>query len=177
MVDGHADGAAAVWDPALAEVREHYRRGDLVLFVGAGVSASAGLPSWSKLVEALLVRAKARGAGAGAVGEVERLLAQNRYVDALSAASAAAGPGDMVAVVKSALDDQTLVPAVPEIGKAITALEPHLRAVLTTNLDNLLERAFEGRWALLYRATGSVAQERKIILKLHGTLSTPAPGC
>jgi NAD-dependent SIR2 family protein deacetylase len=127
-------------DPALEDLRQRYREGELVLFVGAGVSAAAGLPSWSKLVEALLARAAARGAGSDVVDEVKQLLAGNRYVDALTAAASAAGAQDMIAVVKFALDDRTLVADVPAIGKAIAALEPHLRAVLTTNLDHLLER-------------------------------------
>ena len=63
----------ALRDPALDELRQRYREGELVLFAGAGVSAAAGLPSWGKLVGALLDRAKARGATADAVGEVEQL--------------------------------------------------------------------------------------------------------
>ena len=49
--------------------------------------------------------------------------------------------------------------------------------MLTTNLDHLLERAFGGGWPPLHRATGSVVQERGVILKLHGTLlDSRAPG-
>ncbi|MEP7123703.1 MAG: SIR2 family protein [Byssovorax sp.] len=42
--------------------------------------------------------------------------------------------------------------------------------MLTTNLDGLLERAFAGRWTPMARATGDIAQRRRYILKLHGTL-------
>jgi hypothetical protein len=56
------------------------------------------------------------------------------------------------------------------VARAIAALAPRLRAVLTTNIDHLLERAFAGRWPTLLRATGYIAQRRGFILKLHGTL-------
>jgi hypothetical protein len=167
MEDAALDG---VRDPALDEVRQHYLDGDLVLFVGAGVSAAAGLPSWPKLVELVAARAKARGAD---VDEVQRLLDGEHFIDALSAAVDGAGQTELTAVVKSALDDRRLVPEVPEIAKAIASLEPKLRAVLTTNLDHLLERAFQGRWPAFYRATSGVVQERGIILKVHGTLLDP----
>jgi hypothetical protein len=58
----------------------------------------------------------------------------------------------------------------PEVAKAIAALAPKLRAVLTTNLDHLLEKAFSGRWPTLSKATGDIATRREYILKLHGTL-------
>jgi hypothetical protein len=170
MAPATGEQGSATRDPALDELRARYRDGDLVLFVGAGVSAAAGLPSWAKLVEQLLARARARGAD---VSEVERLLAKDRYADALTAAADAVSEGDLIAVVKAALDDRTLAPEVPEIGRAIASLEPRLRAVLTTNLDHLLERAFQGRWPALHRATGSVGQDKGIILKLHGTLFDP----
>jgi SIR2-like domain len=168
MVAG--DDAQVHSDPALLEVREHYRNGDLVLFVGAGVSNAAGLPSWAGLVTKLAERAKTRGAAAREMDEIEKLARGGRLIDALTAVAVAVGELELVSVVKQTLDDRQLVREVPEIGKAIASLAPRLRAVLTTNLDHLLERAFEGAWPALHRATGTAAQERGVILKLHGTL-------
>src|SRR5262245_28032317 len=62
-------------DPALDELRQRYREGNLVLFVGAGVSAAAGLPSWARLVDTLAQRARARGAAAEAIDDIGRLVA------------------------------------------------------------------------------------------------------
>ena len=157
-------------DPALDEIRQKYQAGDVVLFVGAGVSAAAGLPSWAELVRRLVARAKVRGE---ATDEMEALAAGGRYVDAISAAEDAVGGPELIAVVKDALDDSRLVREVPEVGKAIASLEPRLRAVLTTNLDRLLERAFEGRWSDYHEAEAAAGQERRFILKLHGTLREP----
>jgi hypothetical protein len=170
MTAEREDGVLAPLDPALLEVREHYRGGDLVLFVGAGVSNAAGLPSWAGLVARLVELARARGVAARDVDEIETLARTGRFIDALSAVAGAVGEPEFVSVVKQALDDRKLAPVVPDIGKAIASLEPRLRAVLTTNLDHLLERAFGGAWPALSRATGAAAQERGVILKLHGTL-------
>jgi len=86
---------AVIHDPALDELRQAYRDGDLVLFVGAGVSAAAGLPSWAKLVEKLLERARARGATALVLGEIDALLKKGRFIDALSAARDAVGEQEL----------------------------------------------------------------------------------
>jgi hypothetical protein len=47
-------------------------------------------------------------------------------------------------------------------------LMPKLRAVITTNLDRFLERAFGGNWPELAAPTGDLAQQSRYILKLHG---------
>jgi serine/threonine protein kinase/DNA-binding CsgD family transcriptional regulator len=153
--------------PSLSEVRDRYRAGDLVLFVGAGLSTSAGLPSWKALVVHLLDRARARGI---ALAEIENLIEKEQFIDALAATELALGTPTFEATVKAALDDRHTVQALPELGHAIAALAPRLRAVLTTNLDHLIERAFQGRWPAFHRANGNIGQERGVILKLHGTL-------
>ncbi len=50
-------------EPAgFAELCAAYLAGELVVFVGAGVSIAAGLPSWSELVERMLATAAGHGA-------------------------------------------------------------------------------------------------------------------
>jgi NAD-dependent SIR2 family protein deacetylase len=72
-----------ILDPALDELRQAYRDRALVLFVGAGVSAAAGLPSWAKLVKILAERAAARGATAEVLDEIDSLAKSWRFIDAL----------------------------------------------------------------------------------------------
>ncbi|MFS8066940.1 MAG: AAA-like domain-containing protein [Byssovorax sp.] len=158
-----------ILDPALDELRQAYQGGDLVLFVGAGVSAAAGLPSWARLVKDLAARARARGATAAVLDEIDAFAKSGRFIDALTAAKTAVGAGDFGAVVEGALDDRNVL-EVPEIGQAIGALGEGLRAVLTTNIDHLLERALGSRWRALQHATPDMARRRQIIFKLHGTL-------
>lgn len=154
-------------DPALDELGEAYRGGDLVLFVGAGVSAAAGLPSWSRLVEALTERA--RGAPAATLEEIADLARRQQFIDALSALKDCLGPADFGRAVERQLNDEK-IEALPDVALAIAGLRAKLRAVLTTNIDHLLERAFMGAWPAQARATADIAQRRRFILKLHGTL-------
>ncbi|MFT3771693.1 MAG: SIR2 family protein [Minicystis sp.] len=125
----------------------------------------AGSASWKLLAERARVT---RRADADALAEIADLAAHAEYIDALSAAKAALGPSEFGAVVEQHLDDALADD--PGIAKAIAALAPKLRAVLTTNIDHLLERAFAGKWPAIARATGDVARREKVILKLHGTL-------
>jgi hypothetical protein len=106
MFGAGGSGSAVPDDPALAEVRALYRAGDLVLFVGAGVSAAAGLPSWGGLVGQLVARANAHGV---AVDEIEGLVGKERFIDAMAAAESAVAGTELVAVVKEALDDRRRV--------------------------------------------------------------------
>jgi hypothetical protein len=158
-------------NPLLEEIRAEYARGELILFVGAGVSAAAGLPSWKGLVAALLERARASDVGSTAeLQEIADLAARGSLINALSGLKNCLGAPTFGAAVTALLDDRVHVAADPPIAEAIAALAPRLRAVLTTNIDGLLERAFRGAWPVLARATGDIARQRGYILKLHGTL-------
>jgi ABC-type phosphate/phosphonate transport system substrate-binding protein len=155
-------------DPLFEELKDEYHNGRLILFVGAGVSAAAGLPSWGQLVEILFERAQARNAEPQVLADVAELMAKQSYIDALTALKDSLGAAEFCSVVERRLDDRLVEE--PLVARAIAALAPKLRAVLTTNLDHLLERAFGGKWPTLPRATGDLASREKYILKLHGTL-------
>jgi len=157
--------------PHMEELREAYGNGDLIVFAGAGISAAAGLPSWKKLVDLLLEKVKARQSDPAYTTEIQELIVERRYIDALSAAKDALGAPAFGSVVERCLDDRILKLPIPDVVHAIAALEPKLRAVLTTNLDHLLERAFRGDWPPLSVPMGDIARRRRFILKLHGTLS------
>jgi hypothetical protein len=164
-----APAAAPSGDPALAELRARFQAGAVVVFAGAGISLSGGLPSWAALVSRLRGHPRARGAAAEARAEIDTLVQERKLIDALTALEACLGRAELCAVVEAALDDASIA-AVPEAAMALAALGPRLRAVLTTNLDRFLERAFAGAWPMFPRATADVVQRSRYILKLHGTL-------
>src|SRR5262249_25599267 len=137
-------------DPALEELRSAYDGGNLALFAGAGLSAAAGLPSGPRPPELALGPRRPRGVRPGERGETQELIGRRRFVDALTAAREALGGPEFVVLVKRAFDDDKV--KVPEVAEAIAALAPGLRAVLTTNIDRLLERAFKGQWPVFDRA-------------------------
>lgn len=66
----------------LKELREAYLHEGLVLYVGAGVSRSAGLPSWSELIQSLTLAMMTRKVHSAfeALGKIE----DERYWEALS---------------------------------------------------------------------------------------------
>lgn len=66
------EGGEPASEPAgqpMAVLRDRFQAGDLVLFLGAGVSLSAGLPGWESLLHRLTVEMWAQRLGAGAGGE------------------------------------------------------------------------------------------------------------
>lgn len=69
--------------------------------------------------------------------------------------------------VSRALDDSG-VPEVPPLARAIAALAPTLHSVVTTNLDRFLERAFAGAWPSYTLPQLDLGQRAHYILKLHG---------
>jgi len=100
--------------------------------------------------------------------EINDLIANGRLIEAFSAAHLALGQVEFGREIKKATDDKGRPE--PEIAKAIATLKPKLRAVLTTNLDRFLERAF-GDWEPRTDPTADLAQDRNYILKLNGTRS------
>ncbi|WP_437957833.1 SIR2 family protein [Sorangium sp. So ce119] len=155
-------------DEILEQLRERYASGNLIVFAGAGVSAAAGMPTWKQLAEKLRDRARRRSADPAVLDEIQQYISSNQLINALSAAKLALGPQDFNWTVDKELDDTGR--DVPDVAQAIAALKPKLKAVLTTNIDRFLERAFQGEWRVVDRPVGDVAMDRRFILKLHGTL-------
>ena len=151
----------------LHDLRDAYATGDLVVFAGAGVPAAAGLPTWPTLAQGLRNRLHTDGKPPELIGEVDELIQRRQLIDALSAIKHALGAHEFDLAVEKAVDDHAL--PVPDVATAIAELEPRLRAVVTTNLDRFLERAFAGNWDALTNPPGDLVQRRRYILKLHGT--------
>jgi hypothetical protein len=154
-------------DPILQDLRSAYVGGNLIVFVGAGVSAAGGLPTWGPLTDQILTRLR-KVASSNICDEAEGYKNRGQYIEALSAARLGLGALEFDLAIETALNDRGR--DVPEVAQAIAALQSKLRAVLTTNLDHFLERAFAGAWPALARPTGDLASRRHYILKLHGTL-------
>jgi len=154
--------------PRLTDLHAAYATGNLIVYGGAGISAAAGLPTWPALAANLLTRLRTENASPDAIAEVDDLLKRGHLIDALSAIKHALGAPEFDLAVEKACNDKPH--PIPEVAQAIATLEPKLRAVLTTNLDHFLERAFAGAWPALTRPPGDLASRRGYILKFHGTL-------
>ena len=151
--------------PALREVGERLgalgRRGELALFVGAGVSASAGLPTWGRLLEEL-----------AELCDLE---------PPLRAGLASLPPQDSAALLARELGQERLSAYLSErfadrpgtLGHAVLATLP-VTELVTTNYDRLLERAAAGaRRPLSVLPFEEAEPGRPWLLKLHGDVGRP----
>jgi hypothetical protein len=154
--------------PSIAELQQAYARGDLVVFAGAGISAGAGLPSWNSLTTHLIEHAQARGVAPDLLDEARELATGRKFIDAMSALKDALGGAEFCTFIERQLNDELL--QIPKSAEAIALLSDKLRAILTTNIDHVLERALAGKWPTISKATSDIAQRRGILLKIHGTL-------
>ncbi|HYH63127.1 MAG TPA: SIR2 family protein [Urbifossiella sp.] len=144
----------------------HALRGELALFLGAGVSMAAGLPSWGGLLDELAGRAGMTPDERDGLKELRNALDQATIVerrlkeqgDSLGRAVAdALGPRRHYALAHA------LLAALP------------VREAITTNYDRL----FEDAWAVsdpdgLSVLPGAIKPDaRRWLLKMHGCLSDP----
>lgn len=146
---------------AAAAIAQRARSGNLVLFIGAGVSAGAGLPTWQALLEDLAEKA--------GFGEQER------------AALSALDPRDQASIIARRNPEYR-----KQVGEAIQTARYPLTAgllaslptteAITTNYDELFEAAVGGcgqQLAVLpYHPVTDVRQ--RWLLKLHGTAAEGA---
>lgn len=146
------------WEDVASDLARKARAGELALFLGAGVSVSAGLPSWKALLAALLDRT------ALSTDEIKAVLG----LDARDAAT--------IAVRELAASGETLVGALRDVlpqwryglAHALLACLPVEQAA-TTNYDAL----FESARADQDRPTAVLPFEDPSLpwlLKLHGDL-------
>jgi hypothetical protein len=139
-------------------------KGEVIPFLGAGVSAGAGLPSWTDLIKDL---ATTIDLGAAARADFDRLgvLDQAQVIRSLLPAGTTLG-GEVAA--------RTTGSGLHAVSHALLASLPGREAV-TLNYDDLYERAVADtgqRVAVLPEAGGRDAD--RWLLKLHGTTTDAA---
>lgn len=134
----------------------------LVVFMGAGVSAAAGLPMWGELLDQLAVEARFDPA------EREQL-ATLASIDRAQLISRRLGPD----AFKSAVSSQLQIHDRVAVAHALLAGLP-VREFITTNYDDCFERAAAATGrpvAVLPYAPASGS--RRWLLKMHGCVTTP----
>jgi len=141
----------------IPNIRQHYRQGNLVFVLGAGLSLDSGLPDWNTLLQRLLLSTIKTGK-AETPGEADllaRLFAKVFTPDPLIAARYLSGhyrkenPKDPLAFVKAIRDalyrtemDNNSSELLKEVTKFCTAAgkSPNLDCIITYNYDDVIER-------------------------------------
>lgn len=141
---------------------------DAVLFAGAGVSVSAGLPTAAVMTELFGLRLSLKEDG-------ERILARHRFADVASALERRFGRDELERTVVEAFD--VVNGAVPTPGHH--AAVRTFRHIVTTNYDDLFERAAREQRIPFRRisANGEVFGDGNCadltIFQVDGSISSP----
>lgn len=138
----------------------HARRRDLVLFVGAGASMGAGLPSWSELLDQL-------ARGAAKLGDAD--VAQLERLDARDAGAVLQHKLGGKQALASAICARVTTHQVALLHQLLASLP--ISEAVTTNYDVCLETAFAdaGR-PMRVLPRESVGGARRWLVKLHGSV-------
>jgi hypothetical protein len=113
------------------ELVEAFKRGDVSLFIGAGLSMGAGLPGWIDLMRPLAQSIGSRWPTNELDLTVDHLLnTAQLYANQRS-------PNALISHIRDALEEIGASPTI--IHSLVTSLP--IRIIFTTNYDNLLERA------------------------------------
>jgi hypothetical protein len=153
--------------------------GECVLFAGAGLSAQAGLPTWSGLLHEAVDLAIEQKAVDQRFGESLRVALQQGELESVSEgllAQLGSGRYILYEFLRKRLLEKTVLSNVHEILRDVP-----FSAVLTTNLDRLLEATFSevSPRALVYTSGNTetlltaLSSRAFFILKLYGDLDSP----
>jgi hypothetical protein len=184
------DGAATILgrytdytDPIPDQLIKAFEDRNCALFAGSGVSRRClarnrrPLPTWEELLELLSTEAEQKNLiSPDIVGELKELLAKNEYLMVAQELFEILGEERVQGLINEALDPDGIIPS--RLHELLT-ITP-FRFLITTNYDNLLERAFGSMWNRhidrvcldeLQRLRSLVEQGSQFVLKLHGDLA------
>ena len=174
-IDDHdAARFPATTDPDIDVLRDALAKGAVVAFVGPGASVAGGLLSWSKLACMARTQAARIGVAGRDLRDIDEAIVRGDLADAFTELAMRLGSAALTRLISTWLDDrhgpggQPI--AVPAVAAALAGLAPRLRAVITTNLDSFLDRAFPRDWEVFERPVGDLAHRQRYIIHLHGVV-------
>jgi len=109
-----------------------------VLFAGAGLSASAGLPGWKKLLTIMAKEVESEDGSSSVGAELQKLIEAGKLLEVADHARQRLGERRYLELLGEQLRGGS--GAIPEVHHLVVQLP--FTAVVTTNYDKLLERAY-----------------------------------
>jgi hypothetical protein len=147
---------------------ERLEAGDVVPFIGAGLSREGGFPTWEDHL-----RTQGRTAGINAA-HIEALLAHGDYETVIAEIEASRGRDVYVGEVRDVFSRTGAI-----TNTTLLVTELFTDTVITTNYDRLIEQAFDTGAKNAFQvingsnALAKPATDRVPIIKLHGDIRTP----
>jgi SIR2-like protein len=157
----------------IEKLRNALATGDVIPFVGAGMSQSIGLPGWGKFLLTCL-----EGVDSGETcNKINNLISEERFPEAASEIETAIGAEALQKLIEATFGDQQIDGK--EALEPLTLI-PHLTngPVATTNFDRVIECVFHGAakplksvhiGAAMENATMALIEDRSDLMKIHGT--------
>ena len=147
-------------DRVAKELGERARNDELALFIGAGASMPAGLPSWSELIKQLAIGVP------GAESEAFRALGATDQAELIQATAGDALKQQVADIVRAAPRPALIHGLLAGMG---------VRNTVTTNYDRFYERAVQasGRTMESVLPWASAVGSERWALKLHGDVEHP----
>ncbi len=165
--------------PIPSSLVRHLKEGRCALFVGAGLSAAAGLPDWKKLLTVMVDELESEGGDDGASVELRTLIAAGKLLDVADHCRQRLGERRYLELLGERLRGGS--GDLPRAHQIVTQLP--FNAVVTTNYDKLLERAYHQYRGDLPKVVTSRDRESLgsllfsggfFILKAHGDIDDAA---
>jgi hypothetical protein len=142
------------------ELIEEIKKGNCAIFIGAGLSMYAGLPSWQQLVDKLSHELKIQG--------------QNDFLQIAQYYENEYGRNQLVTIVRDLLNAH----AQPTKAHQSIAKLP-FKVIFTTNYDSLIENALDANkimYSVISSDKGAAywSEDKVQVLKLHGSIDDPS---
>ena len=148
---------------SLIQIKKAVEDNNLILFVGAGVSANSNLPNWGELINSFSTELKTVG------NDIE----QEDYLKVAQYYYNIFGKNRYLAKIDEIFADESK--AIPnELHECIAKINPS--HIITTNFDTLLEKQFSKSISKYNVISKDIdipyAQSEKYLIKMHGDLKT-----
>ena len=150
--------------------------GECGLFIGSGVSATAGLPNWKNLLHKMIDTNDNTSFTSSIKDELIGMINEDRLLEVAEYLRITLKPRIFADLLETILDQKCLEPS--NLHKLISSLR--IKSIVTTNYDHLLEDAFysENRsnetrvydYTDISALAGLISENKSFILKAHGSI-------